>query len=92
MTLLDQANAICGDPAKPGYPSHEQQVDAAYIELSVAASTAAVQQVNVSEHPNLAAAAALMSQLTAVVQSNVAAAGAALQLLSAATAMTMTAD
>jgi len=92
LTLLDQAHTVFGEPAAAGYPSSEQRNDAAYLELSGAASTATVQQINVSEPPNLAAAAALISQLTAVVRSDAASAASALQLLSAAATLTMTAD
>jgi hypothetical protein len=92
LSQLDQAHTVFGPPAAHGYPSQEQQTDAAYLELSGAASTATVQQINVSEPPNIAAAAALMSQLTAVMQADAASAGAAMQLLSAARTLTMTAD
>jgi hypothetical protein len=92
LTLPDQASAIFGPPAAKGYPSEAQLNDAAYLELTGVANVATVQQVNVSEPPNLAAAAALMSQLTAAIQSRSDSAAAALQVLSAATTLTMTAD
>ena len=92
MTLQDQANANFGDQGPNWYPSKLQESDAAYLELSGAATAATVQQINVSEPPNLAAAAALMSQLTAHVQASAASAASALQLVSAARTLTMTAD
>jgi hypothetical protein len=92
LTPQQQAGDIFGQVASRAYPSQDQLDDATYLELSGAASTATVQQVNVSEPPNLAAAAALMSQLTAVIQSRAASATSALQVLSAATTLTMTAD
>jgi hypothetical protein len=92
LTLQQQAGDIFGQATSRGYPSQDQRDDAAYLELSGAADTVTVQQVNVSEPPNLAAAAALMSQLAAVIQSRSAAAASAFEVLSAATTLTMTAD
>jgi hypothetical protein len=92
LTPQQQASDIFGQGTSRGYPSQDQLDDAAYLELSGAASTLTVQQVNVSEPPNLAAAAALMSQLTAAIQSRSSAATSAFEVLSAATTLTLTAE
>lgn len=92
LTLQDQANAIFGNQGPNWYPTKLEENDAAYLELTGAASAATVQQTNVSEPPNFAAAAALLSQVSATMHANGASAAAALQLISAATTLTMTAD